>query len=126
MDMARKLLIAIIILGGLSFSFAAEDKGGSLPELPAAIRGEQCVEPIEVMRRDHMTMLFHQRDRTVFQGERSTPHSLVGCLSCHTQKDSQGAYIPINAPGQFCESCHSYASVKIDCFGCHANRPLNE
>jgi hypothetical protein len=126
MGLARNLLIATIILGGSGFSFAAEDQGGILPELPAAIRGETCVEPLDVMRRDHMTMLFHQRDRTMYQGERSTPHSLTGCLSCHTQKDSQGAYIPINAPGQFCESCHSYASVKIDCFGCHATRPLDE
>ena len=126
MGMARKLLIATFILGGLGFSFAAEDQDGGLPELPAATRGEQCVEPVDVMRRDHMTMLFHQRDRTMYQGERSSPHSLVGCLSCHTQKDSQGTYIPINAPGQFCESCHSYASVNIDCFGCHATRPLNE
>ncbi len=23
----------------------------------------------------------------------------------------------------FCQSCHSYASVKIDCFECHASKP---
>ena len=126
MDVARKILLAVIFLGGLSISLAAEDTDESLPKLPPATRGETCVEPLDVMRRDHMTMLFHQRDRTVYEGERSAPHSLVGCLSCHTQRDSQGSYIPINAPGQFCESCHSYASVKMDCFECHATRPLDQ
>jgi len=131
MGIARKFFITAFFLGGLFpgimiISFAAENTGGILPEFPAAIRGEQCVEPVEVMRREHMTMLFHQRDRTMYQGERSTPHSLVGCLSCHTQKDSQDNFIPINAPGQFCESCHSFASVKMDCFECHATTPRSE
>jgi hypothetical protein len=23
----------------------------------------------------------------------------------------------------FCQSCHTYAAVKLDCFECHTNKP---
>lgn len=86
-------------------------------------KGERCVEPTEVMRSDHMRFLFHQRDETVIKGVRTKRHSLKQCVHCHATQDEAGRYIPINAEGQFCQSCHEYASVKIDCFDCHATRP---
>ena len=101
------------------------DPAEPLLEIPAATMGDSCVEPVDIMRRDHMDFLFHQRDRTVYQGEREAKHSLTGCLDCHTRKDSQGDYIPINAPGEFCQACHAFSSVKMDCFECHASRPLS-
>lgn len=82
-----------------------------------------CVEPTDVMRRDHMRFLFHQRDKTVHEGIRTKRHSLVGCIDCHSSNDQSGKPIPINAPGQFCQSCHAYAGVKMDCFQCHATTP---
>jgi len=94
-----------------------------LPELPAAVEGEGCVEPLDVIRREHMELLLHQRDATVYLGERGTDHSLKECLACHTQKDAQGAYIPANAEGQFCNECHTYVGVQMDCFECHAGTP---
>ena len=85
--------------------------------------GQQCVEPTDIMRRDHMNFLMHQRDATVHQGVRTTKHSLVGCVDCHVQRDTVGQAIPVNAPGQFCQSCHQYAAVELDCFECHATTP---
>ncbi|MDH3637873.1 MAG: hypothetical protein OES09_05350 [Gammaproteobacteria bacterium] len=93
-----------------------------VPSFPAG-EGSECVEPTDVMRRNHMTFLLHQRDRTVHDGIRTTQHSLVECLNCHTAKDDQGLFIPVNAPGQFCQSCHAYSGVKMDCFECHASKP---
>ncbi len=113
-------LVALCLVPG--FALVA-DSSPPVLELPAATMGESCVAPVEVMRRDHMKLLFHQRDRTVRTGERNTKFSLTGCLDCHTQKDSQGEFIPINAPGQFCQQCHAFSSVKMDCFECHASRP---
>ena len=94
-----------------------------LPALVKAHRGEACVEPLPVIRRDHMKFLLHQRDDTVHEGIRGARHSLVGCIDCHAAKDDAGQWVRIDAPGQFCESCHEYASVKIDCFGCHSALP---
>lgn len=95
------------------------------PELPRG-RGDACVEPTDIMRRQHMDFLLHQRDRTVHEGIRTPQHSLVECVDCHVQRNSDGGYIPVNAPEQFCQACHDYASVKLDCFECHATTPDSE
>ena len=39
-------------------------------------KAEQCVEPTEATRRDHMKMILHQRDDTMYQGIRTVKHSL--------------------------------------------------
>ena len=83
-------------------------------------RGEKCVAPVEEMRRNHMNMLLHQRDRTVHQGLRETRHSLKGCIDCHASEKTGSV---LGKEG-FCSSCHTYASVKIDCFECHT--PLRQ
>lgn len=108
--------------GGVIWSAQAEDRV-PLPALVKAHRGEACVEPLPVIRRDHMKFLEHQRDDTVHRGIRGTRHSLVGCIDCHAAKDEAGRWVRIDAPGQFCATCHAYASVEIDCFECHAALP---
>lgn len=120
-----KALIIIGLLAGLILgaSVMAGESSTLLPVIPPALKGEQCVEPTEVMRRDHMRFLTHQRDETVHSGIRGAKHSLVGCIACHAQTDAGGAAIPVNAEGQFCESCHGFAGVSVDCFECHASVP---
>ncbi len=93
------------------------------PHLIEAGLGEHCVEPIPVIRRRHPEFLLHQRDRTVYFGIRGERHSLTGCIDCHAARDEQGQWLRIDAPGQFCESCHSYVAVELDCFGCHSALP---
>ena len=70
-----------------------------LPALVKAHKGEACVEPLPVIRRDHMKFLMHQRDDTVHQGIRGARHSLVGCIDCHAAKDDAGQWVRIDAPG---------------------------
>ena len=93
------------------------------PALVPAAKGEQCVEPIDVIRRDHMKFLLHQRDETMRRGIRTKQHSLAGCVDCHAAADASGHVQRVDAPGQFCAACHEYAAVKIDCFECHAATP---
>jgi hypothetical protein len=113
-------LPALLLLCGIA---VAEEGGALLPLIPLPAEGDECVEPTEVMRRDHMRFLMHQRDETVHRGVRGSKHSLVGCVECHAQRDAGGAAIAVDAEGQFCQSCHSFAGVRIDCFGCHAAVP---
>ncbi len=117
----------VVVFGMISLSHSSRSFDDqplqSVLELPKAVRGESCVAPVEEMRRDHMEMLFHQRDETMYFGVRDARFSLIGCISCHTQTDAEGQFIPINAPGQFCQECHSYTAVKMDCFQCHAATP---
>jgi hypothetical protein len=70
-----------------------------------------------------MDFLLHQRDRTVQEGIRTSNYSLVECIDCHVQKNTEGEFVQVDAPDQFCEACHAYTSVKLDCFECHATTP---
>ena len=94
----------------------------NLPELPRG-KGERCVEPTDVMRKNHMDFLNHQRDLTVRSGIRTARHSLVGCVECHARQNARGRFIAVDAPGEFCQSCHAFTGVKPDCFECHAAKP---
>ena len=116
--------IAGLIALFLTFILSAGDAVADVvtPEVPMG-RGAQCVEPIEIMRRDHFEFIKHQRDQTVYHGIRGSKHSLAGCIDCHASKGPEGEFLPINAEGQFCQTCHTYAAVKIDCFTCHATVP---
>jgi len=79
----------------------------------------QCVEDTATMRRGHPDMLRHQRDLTVREGIRTRQHSLQGCVECHAGAKTGSV---LGEKG-FCQSCHDYASVRLDCFGCHASKP---
>ena len=91
-----------------------------LPKPAKAFKGEQCVEPTDVMRRDHMEFLKHQRDETLREGVRGNKYSLNACIDCHavTSPDVAGGKVRTLKP--FCAECHSYAAVSIDCFQCHS------
>lgn len=82
-----------------------------------------CVEPTPFMRRNHMELIQHQRDSTVHHGIRGTRHSLAACIECHVSTGRDGQPQSVNAEHQFCQACHAFAAVKIDCFDCHASVP---
>jgi hypothetical protein len=90
---------------------------------------QPCVEPIDVIRRLHGSLLKRQRDKTMHQGIRTesdgqpAKHSLIGCIDCHVVPDAQGQYPDIHTSQHFCNSCHTYAAVQVDCFQCHAAKP---
>lgn len=114
------LLTILVLITMVSGGFMA---AVAQPTIVPATKGDQCVADTDVMRKDHMDLLDHQRDDTVIDGVRGAPFSLSGCVDCHAQRDSAGDAIRVDAEGQFCQSCHAYAAVKIDCFSCHAAIP---
>jgi hypothetical protein len=82
-----------------------------------------CVEPAAYMRRHHMDLIQHQRDATVHGGIRGTRHSLAGCIDCHVSTGPDGRAVAVNAEHQFCNACHQFAAVRVNCFDCHAGVP---
>ena len=78
------------------------------------------------MRRYHMTMLKRQRDETVHEGVRGGDFSIKACVTCHAVEGADGQPVSYADPKHFCRSCHSYASVSIDCFECHASKPPSQ
>jgi predicted CXXCH cytochrome family protein len=109
----------------LCFSNAAAFAGTLTPHPPKG-RGEHCVAPTDVMRRNHMSLMKHQRDETVHEGVRGKPFSLAGCVDCHAVTGSDGQPVSYADAKHFCRSCHDFAAVSIDCFECHASRPGEE
>lgn len=92
-------------------------EGGRTPKPVVTIENPgKCVAPAEEMRRNHMEMLKHQRDRTLRAGIRGEPASLNGCIECHASKNTGSV---LGGKENFCEGCHSYVAVKLDCFECH-------
>jgi hypothetical protein len=111
-------------LAGVLCALAVQAAGESyvVPGSQAA-QSESCVEPTDFMRRNHMEVIKHQRDETVHNGIRSTKHSLAGCIECHVSSGADDKPVPVNGEGQFCNACHEFAAVGMNCFGCHANVP---
>lgn len=93
--------------------------GVDLPKLEKG-KGDKCVEDTQFMRRNHMELLKHQRDDTMRKGIRTTQHSLKKCVECHASEKSGSVAA---SKEDFCAACHSYASVKLDCWDCHATKP---
>ncbi|VAW72610.1 hypothetical protein MNBD_GAMMA15-1558 [hydrothermal vent metagenome] len=83
-----------------------------------------CVAPEDEMRRNHMEYILHQRDDTMHKGIRTRQFALEECINCHAVKDEQGEYVRVEDDRHFCATCHTYTSVKIDCFECHADVPV--
>ncbi len=83
----------------------------------------KCIQPEDVMRRNHMNYILHQRDKTMHEGIRTETDSLAKCIDCHVEPNEKGEIADIDSKEHFCNACHQYASVQIDCFQCHADRP---
>jgi len=116
------LVALLVAFTGAAFADAPIGAAASRVPRPAisAGAGDKCVEDTAFMRRNHMALLKHQRDRTVHEGIRTARHSLANCVTCHA--DAKTGRVT-GSKDAFCEGCHTYAGVKLDCFECHADRP---
>ena len=122
---SRALLGTVLVGLALGAGWAvSQERAASVGRVPKPViapgQGDKCVEPTDFMRRNHMQVLMFHRDRTVREGIRTPRHSLKGCVECHAGA-STGTFA--GNEGDFCQSCHAYAAVSIDCFECHATRP---
>lgn len=123
MRRAYRISWLLIGLAALSLPLVGHCGDPLLPQIPQAVKGTKCVRPTEDMRRNHMKYLLHHRDLTMHEGIRTQKYDLRECLSCHVQKAADGAQIHVDSSKHFCNSCHTYAGVKIDCFECHSDQP---
>jgi hypothetical protein len=125
---SASLAIAAVMLAASAPALAggagtSNDLRVPLPAIEAARAGTVCIADPATMRRDHPSMLKHQRDETVHGGIRGAKASLKGCIDCHASAKTTSVAA---APGDFCQSCHGYAAVKIDCFECHSAKPATK
>jgi hypothetical protein len=126
--LSRWIVTALVMLAGAGATAAiawAADTAGRVPLPSISVdAGTKCIDTPEVMRRTHMDMLKHQRDRTVHLGERGVKVTLNACIDCHAGRGAGAAAgSAVGSPQAFCESCHRYAAVQLDCFECHQPKP---
>lgn len=110
--------VTLLIMAGLA-AVAGSQLASAAPPVIKIEKPGQCVEPTDVMRRDHMKLILHQRDQTMLRGIRTNKHSLKNCIDCHASAKTNSV---LGKEG-FCESCHTYAAVQMDCFECHSPSP---
>ena len=123
--MTKRFLRISLILAGLFMLFPSQGMAGTpFPSIhePEG-EGVKCVQPEDEMRRNHMNYILHQRDETMREGIRTETYSLSKCIDCHVQPNEKGEVAAHDDKEHFCSACHEYASVQIDCFECHADRP---
>lgn len=81
---------------------------------------KECVRSTDYMRSEHMKLLDLWRESVVREDDRiyTNPKgkqfvmSLSNtCLDCHSNK------------AEFCDKCHTYASVRPYCWDCHIDKP---
>lgn len=118
-DRGLILLGLVIFLGLITAPIwynTATGTDSTPPDLQKA-EGEACIYPTEYMRNNHMDVLMEWRNEVVRKGNRMVT---VGgktyemslsktCIGCHTQKE------------EFCDKCHTYASVTPYCWECHVD-----
>ena len=125
----RRFAVALALVAGAlaagAIAWAADASSSRVPTPTVVVdAATKCIDTPEVMRRTHMELLKHQRDRTVRLGIRGENVSLNACIDCHAGRGAGAAAGSVTGkPEAFCESCHSYAAVKLDCFECHQPKP---
>ncbi len=108
-----------IAVAALLLSISSAWADTSAPKLDIG-KGGQCVEDPKIMRTEHMKRIIHQRDMTVRKGIRGSKYDLTNCVECHASEKNHSV---IGSNENFCQGCHAYAAVKIDCFECHSSKP---
>ena len=117
----RSSLPSLLALVGLFLALALLtaplwlNLGKETPERPVLAQpaASPCVDSPEVMRRNHMLLLYDWREQALRQGTRAS-HSEDGsqdlrlqiCLNCHDRET-------------FCEACHAMHNVRPNCWNCH-------
>ena len=119
-----RTLLHLIAAAALAAASLATQAGGVPKPVIGIENPGKCIAPAEEMRRNHMEMLKHQRDLTLRQGVRGAAAgkaaSLNGCIECHASRQTGSV---TGGKDGFCESCHSYAAVRLDCWDCHQPKP---
>ena len=120
-----KVVFGLIIFGALiTFPFWYNlGKAAPAPErvlTEKAKAAKECVRSKDYMTTEHMQLLDIWRDTVSRDGKRTYVNSkgksynmslTKTCLDCHSNKT------------EFCDRCHTYASVDPFCWDCHIDNP---
>lgn len=119
--MVRIQILFVLLSGfataGIAVAANSDSIRTPLPTINIAKPGK-CIAETGDMRRNHMNKILHQRDLTMHDGIRTKKHSLSNCIDCHADQNTNS----VLGKDGFCESCHTYSAVTVDCFSCHNHK----
>jgi hypothetical protein len=95
-----------LVLSAVEYASGAQKAAAPVAPVSTA----RCAIDVPNVRSLHMTYLKQRRDAVVRDAHRSSPSAsslMSRCNGCHGDKS------------QFCDRCHTRASVNLDCYGCH-------
>ena len=93
-----RIALLVAVAASLAPAWAGADEARvPLPAIEAPRAGTRCIADNATMRRDHPSMLMHQRDATVHGGIRGAKASLKGCIDCHASAKT-GSVLPASIP----------------------------
>ena len=122
--MAGILVVLSLSIGAYAAASGTAEKAGRGIQPTIIIdksrAGDKCVEDTAYMRKNHMKLLLHERYETVHFGIRTKKYSLQNCISCHASSKDNSV---IGSDTHFCQGCHTYAAVSLDCWECHSSKP---
>jgi len=99
------------------------------PKLMKAVKqfdtDKQLESHLSHIRKDHMDLLLHKRDETMYKGIRTKNDSLKACINCHVPEQHNGKVLRHTDSEHFCSSCHGYVAAQLDCFDCHVDHPVS-
>ena len=124
-----KHLLIIFLMLSLNIVFAHSNEhinlGDRATELKKEGKSRDIHPSLAEIRKMHPEFLLHKRDRTLRHGVRTRRDSLKECVDCHSTTKND-THIPINAPDQFCSTCHQKVGTSLDCFACHRTTPQED
>ncbi|BAS68236.1 intracellular sulfur oxidation protein DsrO [endosymbiont of Bathymodiolus septemdierum str. Myojin knoll] len=125
----RHLSIILLALAFTNVFAHGSDKHTNLGDRATELKEEgksRDIHPsLAEIRKMHPEFLKHKRDKTLRQGVRTKRNSLKACVNCHSSS-KDGEHIPVNAPDQFCSTCHEKVGTSLDCFSCHRTTPKED
>ena len=122
MKRVAQIIFVLVVLAFAVVPVLADDGAVAFPTIPKAENGP-CVGEPDFMRLNHMSLMQHDRDLRVQEGNSEIEYSLKECVACHVVRDDAGMPVSVESPDHFCSSCHNYTAVQIDCFSCHNSKP---
>jgi hypothetical protein len=115
-------IAAVIVVVLFTSPFWLSTGGYVRPPLELPANASECIEPVEFMRAQHMTLLNEWRDQALrnekriyvaSDGRRWEISLQNTCMQCHSNSE------------KFCDTCHVSNSVRIDCWKCHIRPEAN-
>lgn len=116
-------LIIFVVLIMFPFWYNLATPSYAKPELKYPKDEKACVEPLEVIRAEHMQILDTWRDSvvrdanriyTASDGKKWNMSLQNTCMDCHANK------------AEFCDKCHETTGVDPYCWTCHLEPKGNE